>query len=131
MSGIEYTVSKIPLAIIQKWAARGDYSSYAATALALEQIGEVYKTKALCNLIDTLYKKEVYISLINIDELDYRSSNHILGLVYAKASLTEDEIALKIQETAEACEEVVTKEIEDKYRKEKEQFNEFYKALEN
>lgn len=131
MSGIEYTVSKIPLTIIQKWADRRKYSSYGANVLAIEQVGETYRTKALCNLINTLYKKEIYISLINIDELDYRSSNPILSLVYAKASLNEDEIALVMQETAQKCEEEITKEIEDKYRKEKEQFNEFYKALEN
>lgn len=131
MSGIEYTVSKIPLAIIQKWAAREDYSSYASTALAIEQIGETYRTKALCKLIDTLYKKEIYISLVNIDEIDYKSSKHILGLVYAETSLTENEIAMKIQAVAEECEAEAVKEIEDRYRKEKEQFNEFYKALEN
>lgn len=131
MSGIEYALSKIPLAIIQKWADRGNYSSYGANALAIEQIGEIYKTKALCKLIDTLYKKEIYISIINIDNIDYLEDNHILNLVYIEKTSNNDEITLKIKEVAQECEKEIVKEIEDRYRKEKEQFNEFYKALEN
>lgn len=131
MSEIEYAVSNIPLTIIQKWANRGNYSSYGAKALAIEQVGEMYKTKALCKLIDTLYKERLYTLIINIDNLDYLEGQHIFGLVYAENTLNKDEIDLRIQKAAQKCTEEIVKEIEDRYKAEKEQFKDFYKALEN
>lgn len=131
MSEIEYAVSNIPLTVIQKWANRGNYSSYGAKALAIEQVGEMYKTKALCKLIDTLYKERLYTLISNIDNLDYLEAQHILGLVYAENTLDRDEIDLRIQRAAQKCTEETVKEIEDRYKAEKEQFKDFYKALEN